>query len=230
MKTNVSEKKLQAIALALVLLFLIPAMSSCQNNQVNQTTQSNQNTGQKPQEKSQALTPEQNAMVKAILSKYNATQLTAADAKAIHEKFREAGIHAGPETRDAINAAGFDPEKIKALDPPKNPGNQGKPSPTPNEEKMKTIQEKVIKPLGLNATQYEAATKAYTDFFTSVESLKKSQANTQAPLDKTKVEPLEKSRDEKIRQYLSKEQFAKYQELEKVSRPSKPGGGEQKKN
>ena len=230
MKTIVPEQKMHSVLVSLMLFFLIPVMGSCQNNQVNQPNQSNQTTGQKPQEKPQAITPEQTAMIKTILSKYDASKLTAADAKAIHEKFRDAGIHAGPETRDAIVAAGFDPEKLRALDPPTDPGNQGKPPAPSNTERLQTFQEKVVKPLGLNTTQNEAVTKAYTDFFTSVESLKKSQSNSQAPLDKTKIEPLEKSRDEKISKVLSKEQFVKYQELEKTSRPPKPNGVEPKKN
>lgn len=39
-------------------------------------------------------------------------------------KFREAGIHGGPETREAIIAAGFDPEKLRSLNPPENQDNQ----------------------------------------------------------------------------------------------------------
>jgi hypothetical protein len=112
----------------------------------------------------------------------------------------------------------------------KKPGQpQGKP-PASNEERMKAIQEKVFKPLALSSTQNETVTKAYKDFFTGMESLRKLQTNTQVPLEKSKVEPLEKARDEKIRQVLSKEQFAKYQELEKASRPPKPAGTEPRKN
>ncbi len=66
----------------------------------------------------QTLTDEQTAQMKSILSKYNASSLTAADAKAIHKAFRDAGIRKGPGQRNAILAAGFDPEKIRDLDPP----------------------------------------------------------------------------------------------------------------
>ena len=47
---------------------------------------------------------------------------------------------------------------------------------------------------------------------------------TQASMDKSKVDPLERRRDEKIRLVLSKGQFMKYQELEKVSRPPRKEG------
>jgi hypothetical protein len=56
--------------------------------------------------------------VASILSKYNASSLTAEDAKAINNAFRNAGIHRGPEQKEAIEAAGFDPQKISSLDPP----------------------------------------------------------------------------------------------------------------
>ena len=212
MQIYVSEKKVSSIILIVMLIYLTQMMSFCQ---------SKQNPGQKPQEKAQTLTTAQTATIKTILSNYNASKLSAADAKAIHEKLRDAGIHAGPETRDAIIAAGFDPEKLKTLDPPKNHDNQGKPSPPSDEERLKTLQEKVIKPLALNPTQNEAVNNTYKEFYQGMESLRKIQSNSQVQLDKSKVEPLEKARDEKIRQVLSKEQFVKYQELEKASRPPK---------
>jgi hypothetical protein len=220
MNTSNSENKVSKIFFALMLLFLLQGMAFCQDKQKSQ----------QQQDKGTTLTPSQTVTIKTILSKYNASKLTAADAKAIHEKLREAGIHAGPETRDAIIAAGFDPENLRDLDPPGNTDSHGKSTPASNEERMKAIQEKVIKPLALSSTQNETVTKAYKEFFTGMESLRKLQTNPQVPLDKLKVEPLEKARDEKIRQVLSKEQFAKYQELEKASRPPKPGDPEPKKN
>ncbi len=70
----------------------------------------------------QSLTDAQKASVKEILSKYTFDTLTAADAKAIHGAMREAGIMGGPSEDQAITNAGFDPEKLKQLDPP--PGKQ----------------------------------------------------------------------------------------------------------
>ncbi|MCX6241667.1 MAG: hypothetical protein NTX43_07685 [Bacteroidetes bacterium] len=221
MKTLFAIKKITGIAIVLMLMLVNPGKSFCQDKQ---------NPPQKPSEKVQALTPAQTATIKTILSKYNASKLTEADAKAIHEKFREAGIHAGPETRDAITAAGFDPEKLRTLDPPKSPDNNGKANPPSNEERMKTVQEKIIKPLALNAAQTETITNAYKDFITAMENLKKTQTNPQQPVEKSKVEPLEKARDEKISKVLTKDQFAKYMELEKASRPQKAPGQEPPKN
>ena len=64
------------------------------------------------------LTTEQAAQVKAILSRYDGSSLTAEDAKAINEAFRAAGLKNGPPLRQAIQDAGFDPETIGRLDPP----------------------------------------------------------------------------------------------------------------
>jgi hypothetical protein len=70
------------------------------------------------QEQEAALTDAQKAQVKAILSKYSATTLTADQAKAIHEAFRQAGMRGGPAMNDAIKSAGFDPDQLRDLAPP----------------------------------------------------------------------------------------------------------------
>jgi phosphatidylethanolamine-binding protein (PEBP) family uncharacterized protein/Spy/CpxP family protein refolding chaperone len=79
--------------------------------------------GNRPPEELQSLTTEQKAQVKAILSKYNESSLTADDARAINEAFRDAGLRNGPALQQAIRDAGFTPEKIGALDP--SPGRSG---------------------------------------------------------------------------------------------------------
>ncbi len=71
----------------------------------------------------QALTDAQTEQVKAILSKYSANTLTADQAKAIHEAFRQAGLRGGPAMADTIKAAGFNADKLRDLSPP--PGRQG---------------------------------------------------------------------------------------------------------
>jgi Spy/CpxP family protein refolding chaperone len=72
------------------------------------------------QEQGQALTDQQKATVKSILSKYDKSALTAEDARAINDAFRAAGLRGGPGLRTAIEAAGFDPETIHKLAPPPN--------------------------------------------------------------------------------------------------------------
>lgn len=66
----------------------------------------------------QSMTDEMKAKVASILAGYNAASLTSADAKAINNAFREAGVRRGPGQKEAIEAAGFDPKKISSLDPP----------------------------------------------------------------------------------------------------------------
>lgn len=73
----------------------------------------------------ESLTPEQQQTVKAILSKYNADSLTAADARAIHAAFRDAGLRGGPALNGAVEAAGFDPERLRVLVPPPGRGGGG---------------------------------------------------------------------------------------------------------
>ncbi len=77
----------------------------------------------------ETLTPEQAARVNAILKAYKPAGVSVDDAKAIHRAFRDAGIRPGPGLHDAIKAAGFDPEKLRALDPPppRPPGDQPPP-------------------------------------------------------------------------------------------------------
>ena len=97
---------------------------------------------QQPGEPRQTTMAEQSQLIKKILSGYNASKLNADDAKAIHVKFREAGIHAGPENDAAIKAAGFDPEQLKKLAPPPNLNIRNKPEPPPLEERLKSGQRK----------------------------------------------------------------------------------------
>ena len=71
------------------------------------------------------LTEAQQAQVKAILAKYDASTLTVANAKAIHEAFREAGIRGGPAMNEAVKAAGFDPDRLRDLAPPPSRPGEG---------------------------------------------------------------------------------------------------------
>jgi len=64
------------------------------------------------------LTSIQKKEIKAILSNYNPSTLTASDAKAIHEAFRKAGLRGGPTVDEVIREAGFNPDKLRDLAPP----------------------------------------------------------------------------------------------------------------
>ncbi len=77
--------------------------------------------GKTSDDSSQTMTADMKAKVASILARYKAASLTAADARAINDAFRAAGIRRGPGQKEAIEAAGFDPKKISALDPPPEP-------------------------------------------------------------------------------------------------------------
>ncbi len=79
-------------------------------NRGNNNTVSNQNQ--------ESLSVNMKSTVLSILSNYDAENLTEADAKAINNAFREAGIRQGAGQQEAIESAGFSPRKISSLDPP----------------------------------------------------------------------------------------------------------------
>ncbi len=64
------------------------------------------------------LTAAQVQQVRTILATHDPAKLTAAEAKAIHAAFREAGLRGGPALNEAVRAAGFDPDRLRDLDPP----------------------------------------------------------------------------------------------------------------
>jgi hypothetical protein len=72
-----------------------------------------------------SLTEQQKAAVKAILSKYTASSVTANDAKAIHRAFRDAGLKGGPGLNEAVTSAGFNSDKLRDLDPPPDMKDRG---------------------------------------------------------------------------------------------------------
>ncbi|HTY08906.1 MAG TPA: hypothetical protein VMF29_07055 [Candidatus Edwardsbacteria bacterium] len=98
---------------------------------LTRSTAQRDTTGQSPrapqeQQQASALTAGQQATVASILAKYDKNSLTAADARAINDAFREAGLRGGPALRDAIAAAGYDPEAIGKLAPPPDRGAAGR--------------------------------------------------------------------------------------------------------
>ena len=79
------------------------------------------------------LTDAQKSALKSILSKYNTSKLTAVDAKAIHKAFSDAGIRGGAGLNEAVTAAGFDPDKLRDLDPPPDRKSRGEGGPEGSE-------------------------------------------------------------------------------------------------
>jgi hypothetical protein len=213
MKTRILRYRL---LITTIILFTMVSISTISCSQGNTSSSKSGN------EVKQHLTPDQATKIKSILSQYDPAALTPEIAREINNKFREAGIHPGPETKDAINQAGFDPEKLRSLSPPpEKSGKEGKIPPS-SEERLKNVDEKIIKPLGLNADQSAVIISAYKDFFTEMEKLRSGNETKQGPPDRSKVEPLERARDEKISKVLTEAQLSRYRELEKLARPPKP--------
>ena len=88
-----------------------------------------------PEDAPQPVTVEQKAKVKEILSKYDASSLTANDAKIINEAFRAAGLRNGPGLQEAIRDAGFVPDRIGELDPPPDRPEKREPGAGPNQDR-----------------------------------------------------------------------------------------------
>jgi len=93
--------------------------------------QSGERPGQPPggedaRGKAEVLTDGEVKQVGSILAGYDAQALTAEQARAIHEAFRQAGLPGGPAINEAVAAAGFSPDKLRDLDPPPSaPGGGG---------------------------------------------------------------------------------------------------------
>lgn len=77
-----------------------------------------QNDQTHPLKKTSPLTDLQKQKIKNILAQYDSDSLTIQDAKNIHKALHKAGIHAGPEINDIIEKNGFNPDKLRDLDPP----------------------------------------------------------------------------------------------------------------
>lgn len=77
-----------------------------------------------------ALTDTQKQQIKDILSDYDASNVTAEDAKAIFQAFKDAGIEPGMGMRETIEEAGFDAENLRELGMPDDKG--GTPPPPPS--------------------------------------------------------------------------------------------------
>ena len=87
----------------------------------------------RPQNRGQSMTAEQKQQAAAILARYNASSLTAADARAMNDAFRAAGLRNGPDLLQAMRDAGFDPQRVGALAPP--PGQRGRAQPQGPEDR-----------------------------------------------------------------------------------------------
>ena len=99
------------------------------------------------------------------------------------------------------------------------------PKPPTIKERLKMISHEICKPLNLDKTQTNKVKDAFEAFF--VEMDKMIDKNVFPPVlpERSKVEPFEKIRDEKVKLIIPAGLFPKYLELEKASRPKDPCEG-----
>ena len=71
------------------------------------------------------LTDEQKKKITSILSKYDSENITSESAQAIFKEFADAGITPAKGMKEAIEAAGWDAEKLRELGMPAQQGMQG---------------------------------------------------------------------------------------------------------
>lgn len=109
------NRRIIAIVTALSMLCLLPLSLHAAENRRDGAAR----------EDAAPISETQKTEVKKILSGYDKSALTAEQAKAIHRAFKEAGIRGGPSLNEAVKDAGFDPKKLRDLDPPPDRQNKG---------------------------------------------------------------------------------------------------------
>jgi hypothetical protein len=113
------------------------SISSISSTQSYQATVSNST-------RSSNLSSDQKALIEETLSQYDASSLSADDAKAIVEAFQEAGIEPSKALESAMSSSGFDAKEVGDLAGLGKPGGgrpAGGPPPPPSEEEVLTITE-----------------------------------------------------------------------------------------
>jgi len=111
------KKTVLAVVMAAGMCLLFSGAAPAQNKDDSKGVSVIKDVRERPGD-SVSLTDAQKAAVKSILSKYKSSTLTAADAKAIHNAFRDAGLKSGPGLNEAVTAAGWNPDKLRDLNPP----------------------------------------------------------------------------------------------------------------
>lgn len=93
------------------------------------------------------------------------------------------------------------------------------------EERTKRVVDTLITVLKLDQGQQTQAQSAFMDYYKESDKLREAmQAGT--PPDRTQFEKLMTDRDEKLKKFLSEDQFKKFKDdIEPVMRPRRQGGG-----
>ncbi len=116
------------------------------------------NAGMMP--KMKELTEDQTSKIAEILSQYDPENVSDEDAKAIFATFKEAGINPAKGMKEAIEAAGFDADDLRA----RGMGDQGMmPPPPPQSSSAQGINLSALKSLQEILSQYDLSNLSDND-------------------------------------------------------------------
>jgi len=104
---------------------------------------------------------------------------------------------------------------------PEGSGTNPPPRPT-IEERLKTVNERICQPLNLKKAQTKKVDAAFNEFFVEVDKLMGDQSGPPIMPEKSKLDALDKIRNDKVNKIISTELFPKYLELEIAARPNVP--------
>jgi hypothetical protein len=118
-----------------------------------------------------ALTDAQKTQITDILSSYDSSNITQANAKEIFQKFNDAGIQPGRGMKETIEAAGFDAEKLRELGMPADFQMRGGPQggrrqPPPISDAQKTTVTDILSkydPTNLSTTDVSSILTAFRE-------------------------------------------------------------------
>lgn len=89
------------------------------------------------------------------------------------------------------------------------------------QERLKMVDEKICQPLNLDKAQTKKVDKAFNEFFVEVEKLMGDKTGSPVMPEKSKLDALDKIRNDKVNKIIPEELFPKYLELEMAARPKR---------
>ncbi len=90
------------------------------------------------------------------------------------------------------------------------------------QERLKMVDEKICQPLNLNKAQTKKVDTAFNEFFVEVEKLMGDKSGPPVMPEKSKLDALDKIRNDKVNKIIPEELFPKFLELEMAARPKRP--------
>ena len=126
--------------------------------------------GASQQMKTVSLTDEQKQTIQDILSQYDPDNVTTEDAQAIFKAFNDAGITPARGMKEAIEAAGFDAEDLRAKGLPENMP----PTPPPPNAQSSSLDAEALQELEDILSQYDLSNLTDEDKKTLMQQLQQN--------------------------------------------------------